>query len=63
MPRLSDQRLWDSYGQELKVAGAWADGSLFSFPPPVVMNLGIDDATNSADLNVWGCGAGEASYG
>lgn len=63
MPRLSDQRLWDSDGQELKVAGAWADGSLLSFPPPVVMNLGIDDATNSADLNVWGCGAGEASYG
>lgn len=63
MPRLSDQRLWDSDGQELKVAGTWADGSSFSFPPPVVVNLGIDDATDSADLNVWGCGAGEGNYG
>ena len=63
MPRLSDQVLWDSDGQELRAAGTWADGSSFAFPPPVVMDLGIDDATDSATLDVWGCGDGEGSYG
>ena len=63
MPRLSDQVLWDSEGRELQVAGSWADGSSFYFPPPVVMNLGIDDATSSATASVWGCGEGEGHYG
>lgn len=63
MPRLSDQVLWDSDGQTLKAGGTWADGSSMVFPPPVVMNLGIDDATDSADLDVWGCGEGEGNYG
>lgn len=63
MPRLSDQVLWDSDGRKLEVAGSWADGSSFYFPPPSVMNLGIDDATGSASQGVWGCGEGEGSYG
>lgn len=63
MPRLSDQVLWDSDGQTLKAGGTWADGSSMVFPPPVVMNLGIDDATDSAELSVWGCGEGEGNYG
>lgn len=63
MPRLSDRVLWDSDGRELQVAGSWADGSSFYFPPPVVMDLGIDDATSSATASVWGCGEGEGNYG
>jgi len=63
MPRLSDQVLWDSNGQTLKAGGSWAGGSSMVFPPPVVMNLGIDDATGSAGLSVWGCGEGEGNYG
>ena len=63
LPRLNDRRLWESDGRKLKAAGTWSDGSSFSFPPPVVMNLGIDDATGSANLSVWGCGAGQGSYG
>lgn len=63
MPRLSDQVLWSSGGQTLKAGGSWADGSSMFFPPPVVMNLGVDDATDSASLSVWGCGEGEGNYG
>ncbi len=63
LPRLKDGRLWESDGRTLKVAGTWADGSSFYFPPPVVLNLGIDDATGSASLSVWGCGAGQGEYG
>ena len=63
MPRLDDQRLWDSDGAALKTAGTWADGSSFGFPPPVVMKRDIDDATGSATLQVWGCGSGEGNYG
>ncbi len=63
LPRLNDQRLWESNGRTLKAAGTWADGSSFYFPPPVVMKLGIDDATGTANLSVWGCGAGQGDYG
>ncbi len=62
MPRLDDAELWSSDGRVLKAAGRWADGSSFFFPPPVVMALGIHDATQSAGLGVWGCGDGQLSY-
>lgn len=63
MPRLDDKALWDSDGRVLQAAGNWADGSSFYHPPPSVMGLGVDDATNSAGLGVWGCGDGQQYYG
>ncbi len=56
MARLDDETLYRSDGRVLKAAGPWADGNNFSFPPPVVMRAGVDDATGGADLEVWGCG-------
>jgi len=61
MPRLDDQILWDSDGQDFVAAGPWGDGSTFFFPPPVVQELGIDDRSN-AGLGAWGCSAGSANY-
>ena len=63
MPRLDDAALWDSDGQTLVAAGTWSDGSSFTHPPPVVMALGIDDVTHTAQLGVWGCGDGQQHYG
>lgn len=63
LPRLDDKALWDSDGQLLQAAGTWADGSSFYHPPPSVMALGVDDATGSAGLGVWGCGGGQQYYG
>jgi len=62
MPRLDDQALWSSGGRTIKAAGTWANGWSFYHPPPVVMKLGILDATQSAGLGVWGCGEGQIDY-
>lgn len=62
MPRLDDQALWSSGGSTIKAAGTWANGWSFYHPPPVVMKLGILDATQSAGLGVWGCGEGQIDY-